>query len=160
MIKHYLRKLDNKMGQVEYKMYRAFPAEEIGMEHICHHMSYDEWRKWLAGEVAQKEYVTYLMYLRDYPIGTITVAFDEAADSGNVSYSIRPVCRGKGLGVIMLNLAIHEAKDLGIKKLTGFANKFNSASWRTMEKCGFIFMEETEWASKKYELSLTKENVV
>jgi RimJ/RimL family protein N-acetyltransferase len=143
------------MGQTEYEMCRAIPAEEIGMENPCHHMSYNEWREWLANEISQKDHVTYAMYLESYPIGYVIITVNEKADSGNISYGIRPVCRGKGLSVVMLNLAINEAKELGIRKLTGFANKFNSASWRTMERCGFTFIEETEWNSKKYELKLS-----
>ena len=155
MSKHYLRKLDDKMGKAEYDMYRAIPAEEIGMENPCHFMSYNEWRKWLNGEISQKEYITYIMYLEDYQIGHITIAFNIKTDGGNLSYVIRPVCRGKGLSEVMLKLAIQEAKQLGIKKLVGFANKRNVASWQTMEKSGFTFIKETEWLSKQYELKLS-----
>jgi peptide deformylase len=150
MSKHYLRRLDAKMGRPEYNMNRAIPAKEIGMENPCHHMSYDAWRKWLAGEIAQDEYATFIMYLDDYPIGHITVVFDEKTDGGNLSYVIRPVCRGKGLAAVMLDLVIPEAKKLGVKELTGFANKTNHASRRTMEKCGFVFVRETEWGSRYY----------
>jgi RimJ/RimL family protein N-acetyltransferase len=154
MSKHYLRRLDDAMGQAEYDMYRAIPAEEIGMENPCHHMSYDEWRTWLAGEVAQDEYATFIMYLEEYPIGHITLTFSEKTDGGNLSYVIRPVCRGKGLAVVMLNLAKVEARKLGIRKLIGFANKHNPASWRAMDDSGFAFVSETKWDSRWYELDL------
>lgn len=150
-----MRKLDDKMGEAEYKMYRAIPAEEIGMENPCHHMSYDEWRKWLEGEISQEEYVTYVMYLKDFPIGHITVAFNIKTDGGNLSYAIRPISRAMGLGVVMLKLVIGEAKLLGIKRLVGSARKTNVASWRMMEECGFTFLKETEWSSKEYELKLS-----
>jgi predicted acetyltransferase len=154
MSKHYLHKLDDKMGKAEYEMYRAIPAEEIGIGNPCHHMSYDEWRKWLSGEISQNEYITFIMYLRDFPIGHITVAFDIKTDGGNLSYVVRPLCRGKGLGEVMLKLAIQEAKQLGIRKLVGFANRHNIASWQTMEKSGLTFVKETEWSSRQYELTL------
>jgi len=154
---HYLRQLDDQMGRAEYDMYRAIPAEEVGMENPQHHMTYDEWRDWLAGEIAQNKYVTYIMYLRDYPIGHITIAFDEDIEDGNLSQVVRPVCRGSGLGKIMLKLAIEEARKLGVKKLVGYAREFNVASWKMMEACGFTFIEETYYGSKHYELDLEEE---
>ncbi len=158
MTKHYLRKLDDNMADTEYKMYRAIPAEEIGVENICHHMTYEEWRDWLAGEIAQDEYVTFIMYKDDYPVGEVTVALDPETDGGNLSYVIRPVCRGQGLSSVMLDLAIAEAKNLGVEKLVGFANKVNSASAKTMEKCGFSLMKETEH-EKYYEFDLRREEM-
>jgi RimJ/RimL family protein N-acetyltransferase len=157
MTQHYLRKLNDKMGEAEYKMYRAIPAEEVGMENPCHHMSYDEWREWLKNEISQNEYATYIMYKEDYPIGHITITFDTEIDGGNLSYEIRPVCRSRGLSSVMLGLAVAEARNLGVGKVVSFVNKVNAASWHTLEKCGFTLTKETEW-DKYYELDLGGED--
>lgn len=156
---HYLRKLDERMGKEEWNMYRSIPAEEVGMENPQHWMSYDEWREWLKSEIAREfskdPYITYIMYLEDYPIGRISMGFDEKTEHGNLSYVVRPVCRGAGLGVTMLRLLIEEAKKHKLHKLVGFANKRNTASWKTMEKCNFTLIGKDEhgW-SKEYHLEV------
>ena len=158
MSEHYLRKLDENMGHEEYNMYRAIPAEEIGWENPAHHMTYDEWREYLKTRIGyefseETPRITYIMYLKNYPIGIVSLRL-KVTDDGNVSYCIRPVCRGKGLGKKMLELVIEEAKKLGINILVGNANKHNVPSWKTMEKCGFEFMNDNDWGSKQYKLSI------
>lgn len=163
---HYLRKIDEQMGQKEYEMYRAIPAEELGWENPAHHFSYEQWREFLYERI-KKEFdkedpcVTHIMYLGDYPIGIINLYLNSQSAIGknersgsNVSYIIRPICRGTGLGRTMLELAIDEARKLGIKKLTSAANRHNAASWKTMEDCGFTFIKELDYGSKYYELNL------
>jgi len=157
--KHYLRKMNEQMGRAEYDMYRAIPAEEIGMENPCHWMSYDEWREWLKTEIArefdegEESCITYIMYLGDYPIGRIRMGLNEETENGNISYVIRPVCRGTGLGITMLRLAIEEAKKYSIRRLVGFTNKHNVASQKTMEECGFEFVgEDGHGWSREYHL--------
>ncbi len=172
--KHYLRKVDDQMGHAEYEMFRAIPAEEIGWANPAHHMTYNEWREYLKTlinneftPIAHSKYkdpsyaqISYLMYIEDYPIGLINLKprqIDGKLDGwAEVSYIIRPVCRHTGLGTTMLNLAINEAGKLGFKTLAGYSNKYNLASWKTMEKCGFRYIKETDWGSKYYELDLTK----
>lgn len=154
MAEHYLRKLDDKMSHAEYKMYRAIPAEEIGWENPAHHMIYDEWYDFLQKKIAEEfdeiiPRITYIMYLEEYPIGIISLGLKMTKD-GNISYCIRPICRGKDLGEKMLGLAIQEAKKLGVATLCGNADKHNITSWKTMEKCGFEFVGETDWGSRQY----------
>jgi RimJ/RimL family protein N-acetyltransferase len=153
--------MDKEMGKAEYEMYRAIPAEEIGIESPAHHMSFDEWKKlrdlYINSEFdKEKPYIVFIMYLEKYPIGWISLSLYDLIDDedDNVSYCVRPVCRGKGLSAVMLNLLKDEAKKRGIGKLVGFANKHNVASWKAMEESGFSFVRETAWASKQYELKL------
>lgn len=158
MTDHYLRKLDERMGHDEYDMFRAIPAEEIGWENPAHHMTYDEWREYLQKSIAQEHEsenpkITFVMYLGDYPIGISYLRLKRTED-GDVAYCVRPICRGKGLGEVMLSLTIEEAKKRDFQDLQAFANKYNVASWKTLEKCGFCFIDETEWGSKKYEFKL------
>ena len=154
---HFLRKLDSQMGKAEYDMYRAIPAEELGVENPQHHMTYNEWRAWLEKEIAQTEYSTYIMYSGEYPIGHVTISTNEDIEGGNLSYVIRPVCRGAGLAKIMLKLAIDEARKLGIGKLVGFVSKYNVASQSVMEDCDFTPAKDTERGLKCYEFRLEEE---
>jgi predicted acetyltransferase len=159
MSEHYLRKVDDDMGKAEWKMYRAIPAEEIGWENAAHHMDYEQWREYLKRQIA-KEFrdqpkLTYIMYLEQYPIGVAKLKYDSDNESSReVAYCIRPICRSKGLGKVMLELLKKEAKELGITELAGYANKHNVASCKTMESCGFEFVELSEWGSNKYKISL------
>ena len=160
MSKHYLRKLDDKMGKAEYEMERAYPAEEPGIEIPAHHMTYDEWREFLKMRIDREfdkknQRAGYFLYLEDYPIGIINLSDKIDEDNGNIGYSIRPICRGKGLAVVMLNLLKDEAKKRGISKLVGHANEYNVASWKTMEKCGFKYIGDTDWGSKRYEFKIS-----
>ena len=173
--KHYLRKLDADMGRAEYDMYRAIPAEEIGWENPAHHMTFAKWREYLqdliGDEFREKVHpehenltyseTSYIMYLEDYPIGLIKLKprknGGELDGWAEVSYVIRPVCRGTGLATTMLNLLKVEAQKRGVATLAAFANRHNVASWRTLEKCNFQLVRETEWGSKYYELVLIEE---
>ena len=160
MSEHYLRKLDELMGEHEWKMYRAIPAEEIGWENGAHHLNYDEWREYLKRQIAKEQRerpkVTYIMYLGDYPIGIAKLKFypDNLETACEVAYCIRPICRSKGLSKVMLELLKEEAVKRSFAKLIGYANKQNVASCKTMEGCGFHFVELSEWGSNKYEINL------
>jgi RimJ/RimL family protein N-acetyltransferase len=172
MSEHYLRKLDADMGEAEWEMFRAIPAEEIGWENPAHHMNYDEWRKWfdkyINGEWTEKRHaehrnqtftqISYIMYLEDYPIGLFKLKprkIDRVSDDwAEIAYVIRPVCRGKNLGTKIIELGIAEAKKIGMSELEANVNRHNVPSWRAVEKCGFRLVGETEWGSRKYELKL------
>jgi len=159
MSEHYLRKLDENMGKTEWKMYRAIPAEEIGWENLAHHMNYYEWREYLTHQInkefKEKPKITYIMYLEDYPIGIAKLKLNpKNKNLCEVAYCIRPICRSKGLGKVILELLKQETKKQGFSKLVGFANKNNIVSCKTMESCGFKLIELSEWGSNKYEINL------
>jgi predicted acetyltransferase len=150
-------------------MYRAIPAEEIGWENPAHHMQYNEWRKYLHRRIncefkfdrrdrSEVNLYSYIMYLDKYPIGLIHMSVyhknQKLTGLADIGYVIRPVCRGTGLGITILSLLIGEAKGSGVTKLRGHANKYNPASCKTMESCGFKFIRNTEQGSKEYVLEL------
>jgi predicted acetyltransferase len=53
---------------------------------------------------------------------------------GHIGYYIRPSARGKGYGTKILELALIEAKKLGIQKVLVSCNEDNLASKRVIEK--------------------------
>jgi Predicted acetyltransferase len=155
MSKHYLQKINLDMGKDEYNMYRAIPAEEIGYENPAHHMNYNEWREYLKENIKQENSIdnpriTYIMYLEKYPIGIASLRPKDASN-GNISYCIRPVCRGSGLGTKILDLLIHEAQKLNMTSLLGQCNKNNLVSQKTMIKNGMVLYKQDDF-SKFYRL--------
>jgi predicted acetyltransferase len=168
---HYLKKLSLDMGQAEYEMYRAIPAEEIGWENPAHHMTYDEWRQYLQDNISRETIykvdnndvtisfvqVSFIMYLDDYPIGLgmIRLRYREGKADGyaRVPYVIRPVCRGSGLGITILELLEQEAAKYNVSVLAGSVNKHNIASQKTLEHRGFVFIKAVG-SSRYYEKKL------
>lgn len=78
---------------------------------------------------------------------------------GHIGYSIRPTERGKGYNKINLYLGLKVCQEYGIDTVLLDANKDNSASWKTMEALGGIFINEfTDDGNimKKYEINVDK----
>lgn len=157
-----MRELDELMGKSEWKMYQAIPVEEIGWVNAAHHLSYAKWREYLKRQIAktnsQSPKITYIMYLKDYPIGVAKLKFcpGESDNVCEVAYCVRPVCRGSGLSKVMLELLKKEASKRGHKKLIGRAHVRNVASRKTMESCGFNLVERENLSPNKcaYEITL------
>lgn len=61
---------------------------------------------------------------------------------GHIGYYIRPSARGKGYGTKILELALIEAKKLGIKKALISCNETNIASKRVIEKNNGQFQDK------------------
>lgn len=60
---------------------------------------------------------------------------------GHIGYGIRPSERRKGYATKVLSMLL-EAKKNGIQRIFVGAHTSNIGSWKTMEKCGFKFVEE------------------
>lgn len=63
---------------------------------------------------------------------------------GNIGYYIRPSMRGKGYGTKILELALVEAKSLGLKKVLVTCEASNLFSKRVIEKNGGQFEDEVD----------------
>ncbi len=61
---------------------------------------------------------------------------------GHIGYDIRPSERGKGLGTLLLSLALPEAKKLGIDGVLVTCDSLNDASRKIIEKNGGEFENE------------------
>jgi predicted acetyltransferase len=63
---------------------------------------------------------------------------------GHIGLGIRPSCRGRGLGRMLLGLTIQEARKKGITPLHIHCHKSNIASARTIVGCGGLLDSECE----------------
>ncbi len=60
---------------------------------------------------------------------------------GHIGYGLRPSSRGKWLAKEMLRLGLLESKKLGIQSVVISADEDNPASWKTIERCGWVFIQ-------------------
>jgi len=60
-------------------------------------------------------------------------------EAGHIGYDIAPAYRGKGLGTLMLRLALKEANKLGLDKVLITADEDNIASRKVIEANGGVF---------------------
>ncbi len=58
---------------------------------------------------------------------------------GHIGYGLRPSARGKWLSREMLSLGLTEAKKLWLDTVMISAYEENIASWKTIERCGWVF---------------------
>ena len=63
---------------------------------------------------------------------------------GHPGYGIRPSERRKGYAAQVLKMLLEEAKKKGIRRVLIGAHTSNIGSCRTIEKCGFSFLEEIQ----------------
>lgn len=83
---------------------------------------------------------------------------------GHIGYSIRPTERNKGYATEMLTLALDYCRGLGLKKVMLGCYKDNTASIRTIEKCGGVCEKEINYTDGKpmlvfwIEINKMKEN--
>ena len=57
---------------------------------------------------------------------------------GHIGLSIRPSYRGKGLGKILLNMSLNNARELGINEVHIHCHSTNSSSKAMIESCGGV----------------------
>lgn len=63
---------------------------------------------------------------------------------GHCGYGIRPSERRKGYATQVLKMLLEEAKKRGIRRVLIGAHASNIGSCKTIEKCGFSFVEEIQ----------------
>lgn len=80
---------------------------------------------------------TYLLYVHGYPVGygKVRHCLNEnlKKHGGHIGYVIRPSCRGKGFGKLMLKKLLSEAAALGIQDVLLTCDEDNLASKRIIE---------------------------
>lgn len=64
---------------------------------------------------------------------------------GHIGYAVRPAERRKGYAAEMLRQALDHARGLGLSKVMLGCYSDNTASKRTIEKCGGVFTEEKRY---------------
>lgn len=70
---------------------------------------------------------------------------------GHIGYGVRITEQGKGMGTLMLKLALEKAREMGLARVLITCDDNNIASARVMEKNGCILMDKVEniFAGKK-----------
>ena len=68
---------------------------------------------------------------------------------GHIGYAVRPSERRKGYAVQMLKLALAYAKSLGLEKVMLGCYTDNTASFKTILKCGGVLTETKPYADGK-----------
>jgi len=84
----------------------------------------------------------------DYFIGEISIRhrLNEVLEryGGHIGYGIRVSEWNKGFGTLMLELALREAKKIGLSKILITCDENNIGSAKVMEKNGFVLGDKIE----------------
>lgn len=159
MPKFKLQKLSPSDGKEIYDMLQKIPREENSFQNGYHGMSFEEYKAELKDRYDESLGVnlkpdrvpqtTYWFYVDDKPVGFIKIRHylnDRLKEiGGHIGYTIAPEFRAKGYATKMLELALIEAKKMGIDKILITCDKDNSASRRVVEKNGGVLESEEEF---------------
>ncbi len=160
----FLKKIDDKMGDLEYEMYQEIPKEETGAENVANGLSYQDFQIFIQKKIKeanlskrQSARLTYIMYRDNYPVGEVAIRSKLnkywANHSGNIGYKIRPSERRKGYGTMILKLALEECPKIELDEVFLQCNKYNRGSLKVIEKNNGSEYEEDE-RSKYYKIKL------
>ena len=165
-MKFELKELNMAMDWLEYEMFQDIPVKEPGSTNLCHGLPFEVFKSYLESQMARKYQavsyfdtptVMYLLYADEIPVGYIGIRtqIDENWKiwSGNIYYTVRSSCRGRGYGKQMLKLALEECRRMGMEKIYTNASAGNIASARVIEANGGMFLEEIQ-GSRYYEINL------
>ena len=102
---------------------------------------YEVHQQWFQGVMQDPEVILYILMDEQIPVGQIRIRVE--GDTGEISYSIAPVHRGKGYGRKLLSLAEESIRRdaASVKKLIARVKPENAVS-------GYLF--ETEGFRKQY----------
>lgn len=94
------------------------------------------------------EGIPILAFYKENLVGSIHCSFKRYGrlrHRGDCGWSVHPNYQGKGIGTMLLNGLINEAKKIGLKRLEAEIAIENEGSWKLAKKCGF----EIEGVKKK-----------
>ncbi len=166
MPKFKLQKLSPSDGEDIYNFLQEIPAEQNGFNNIFNGMSYEEFKKELVVRNDESENLNigedrvpqtlFWMYADNEPVGFVKIRhyLNDYLEkhSGHMGYTISPKYQGKGYATKMVELALMEAKKLGIDKILITCDKNNFASRRVAEKNGGILESDVEFCRYWIEL--------
>jgi RimJ/RimL family protein N-acetyltransferase len=98
-------------------------------------------QNWYAKKLASKDCRLWIMERGEFPVGQIR--YDRiSADGAEISLSVAPPMRGRGLGTLLLKMTLPlVACELGVNWVRGIALCENTASHRAFEKASFTVAE-------------------
>ncbi len=137
-----LKKLSLDDGLEIYDMLQEIPRDENGFVNGCNGRTYEEFKKWLvksdniANGVGLENWMvpqsTYWIYVDGTPVGfgKLRHYLTEKlkVEGGHIGYAIRPTCRNRGYGKVLLKLLLEKAKDMGIEKVLITVHNDNTSS--------------------------------
>lgn len=158
MPKFKLQKLSPSDGKEIYEMLQTIPKEDNSFQNVYQGMSFEEYKAELKDRYDESLGVnlkpdrvpqtTCWFYVDDKPVGFIKIRHylnDRLKEiGGHIGYTIAPEFRGRGYATKMLELALIEAKKLGIVKVRLTCYSSNVASRRVIEKNGGIIDDVRE----------------
>jgi UDP-2,4-diacetamido-2,4,6-trideoxy-beta-L-altropyranose hydrolase len=110
---------------------------------------WDVHQSWYAKKLASPDCRLWIMEFEQIPVGQIR--YDRiSAEAAQISLSVAPVVRGRGLGTMLLELtAPMAARELGVTWVRGIALSENQASQRAFAKAGFTVAEHKRIANRE-----------
>ncbi len=104
---------------------------------------YEVHLKWFSSKLEDVNCLFYLFSMHDVPIGQVRFQFFEA-EGFLIHYSIDRLYRSKGLGSIVLKMAINAFKESSLRqfknvKIIGKVKSLNEASIKVFERLSFYF---------------------
>lgn len=124
-----LKEVSLEMGKKEYEMFQEIPAKVLGSINLCNGIPYEIFSNYLEQLISNKytnlnyfgtPTITYIMYVNNYPVGSIGLRTEIDNNwlnwSGNIYYSVRPSEQKKGYATKMLELALLEFKKKDLLK--------------------------------------------
>ena len=157
-MKYELRELSKDDGIDIYNMLLEIPELEYGFKNHCSNKSFEEYKRWLNkcnniskgkgldnGKVPQ---TVYWLYIDDKPVGMGKLRHKLTNElmfiGGHGGYVIRPSCRGKGYGTLLLKLMMLKAKELGISKIYLTIQNENIPSIKVALSNGGVIVEKND----------------
>lgn len=125
-----LRSLKEREDKDVYDMFQEIPASENGLENPAYGLSFEEFQRFCEVRMARSKgldlpdgYVPdtyYLLYVDEVPVGVAKLRHFLndflLKRGGHIGYGIRPSCRKRGYGKILLTEVLKKAREKGIDK--------------------------------------------
>lgn len=141
-----------------YDMLQEIPRDENGFINGCNGRDFESYKKWLIKSaniskgIGLEDWMVpqtiYWLYVDGIPVGYgklrhyLTDKLRE--EGGHIGYAIRPSCRNKGYGKLLLKLIVEKANEMGIKKVLVTVMNHNEYSIRVALANGGIIEKVTD----------------
>lgn len=117
--------------------WRSDPAT-MAASHTTREFSYESHVSWLTSSLKNPARTLYIASIDEVPVGTVRL--DIAAESAELSWTVAPGCRMKGVGTAM----VREAAAVADRPLRAEIKSDNVGSIRIAEKNGFERLRESD----------------
>lgn len=143
-------------GRDVYEMLQRIDRRENDFNNEAKGMTYEEYRKWLAerdswsrGEALPDGYVKQWIYwlkVDGVPVGIGKLREHITQEStrwgGNIGFAVDSQARGKGYGLLLFQMLLRKASDIGIDEIVSTVMSTNVPSRKVHEKLGGELFKE------------------